>query len=194
MYRYIGGLLMALMFLCTGCPEEMVGAPCVPETDKGEFNIDVEGVTWSLETGSVQCATRICLTQIRPNQTASKGDCEERNNLDACWKGNNGPVQLKFSFCSCRCMDAEGHKYKDNTDKYDDLCECPPSTVCEKVMEPIDGGPPNLPGGYCVPSCIHTPCSPDPNTGEPRICTPSKNSDEPWKWYCAEVLDPVESN
>jgi len=189
MYKQLILVLVNVLFFCTGCPEEMVGAPCVPETDRGEFNIQVSGETWSIETGSVQCATRICLTQVRVNDlatTAVREACKADPTTENCWDRENGPVQLKFSFCSCRCQDQDGNKLSDNPDKYDYLCECPPSTVCQEVMDPIEGGSPKVPGGYCVPSCINTPCS-TADDGTPEICTPSKNSEEPWKWFC----DPI---
>ena len=173
----------------------MVGAPCIPETDNGTFNVDINGKTWSIETGSVQCATHICLTQVRTNPQVSgnrKDDCKNDPTIENCWLNDDeteGPVQLKFSFCSCRCRDPEGNTQATNPDKYDYLCECPPSTVCEEVMEPIEGVSDKLPGGYCVPNCIANPCD---SIDSIEICTPSKSSEEPWKWYCDEIVDGLE--
>ena len=153
----LGGLVVF------GCQPEMVGAPCIPETDKGLYNDQLSGTTYSIETRSVQCETRICLT-------STAVDSNEQ--------------QLKYSFCSCRCKDLEGNTLQSNPDKYAGiLCECPPDTLCEPVLGDIKEAPEKITGSYCIPSCIATPCEP----GE--ICTPSSNSEEPWKWTCEEEDD-----
>ena len=147
--------------LALGCQEEMVGAPCVPETDEGDYNENLGGDTvYSIETRSVQCKTRMCLI-MTTTQTGGMAD------------------QLKYSFCSCRCKDAEGHSYENNPDKYDDLCECPPNTLCEHVLDDLEDAPEKVTGAYCIPKCIAEPC-------EEGQCSPSKDSEEPWKWYCAD--------
>jgi hypothetical protein len=158
-----------------GCQEEMVGAPCTPETDKGEFNVSLQGTTYSIETRSVQCETRICLTKTELNPDVSSLDCKAEENLDNCEN-----VQLKQSFCSCRCKDADGHSFQSNPDKYDYLCECPPNTLCEEVLTAIEEAPEKVTGSYCIPKCIAAPCT------LPEICTPSSNAEEPWNWKCKE--------
>jgi hypothetical protein len=167
------GLLALGGILWLGCQEEMVGAPCVPETDKGEFDSTLEGTTYSIETRSVQCETRICLTKTVVEESGDK--CEDNPNLDNC-EG----VQSKFSFCSCRCKDMGGNTFNTNPDKYDYLCECPPNTKCEEVLGSIEEAPEKVTGSYCIPDCIATPCEP------PEICVPSKNSEKPWNWKCVE--------
>ena len=151
------GLLLCLM----GCDEAMVGAPCKPETDDAKYNPDAK-TTYAIETRSVQCETTMCVTktEFRPGQSST---------------------QLKYSFCSCRCKDKDGHGYDRNNDKYDDLCECPPGSVCspDVVSNNIDQVPDKLKGSYCIPDCIADPCS-----GPTEKCTPSNDSDEPWKWKC----------
>jgi hypothetical protein len=165
-----------------GCKEEMVGAPCVPETDKGDFNKSASGVTYSIETRSVQCETRICLTKTdAENPVADSQPCEDDPSMENCWDGEGGRVQFKFSFCSCRCKDVEGHTYNQNPDKYDDLCECPPNTQCEDVLGAVEGAPEKIMGSYCVPNCIASPC------GAAEICSPSKDSEKPWEWTCKEI-------
>ncbi|MDD5305767.1 MAG: hypothetical protein PHU25_00460 [Deltaproteobacteria bacterium] len=109
----------------------------------------------------MQCETRVCLTR-----TVFE---------------SNG--QQKFSFCSCRCKDSEGHTYQSNPDKYDYLCECPPDTVCLDVLSAIEGAPEKVTGSYCMPNCIASPSVCDSAT-PPEVCTPSKDSTEPWKWTC----------
>jgi hypothetical protein len=163
-----------------GCAEEMVGAPCTPETDKGDFNASIEGTTYSIETRSVQCETRICLTKTVLDEFAenSPAACEATPTLDNC-EG----TQLKFSFCSCRCKDEENHTYQSNPDKYDYLCECPPNTLCEKVLTGIEEAPDKITGSYCIPKCIANPCLP------PEVCTPSTNAEEPWNWKCKKPKD-----
>jgi hypothetical protein len=198
MYKTFFTIAVISFLLTLACKEEMVGAPCTPETDPGTFTPDISGTIWSIEMGSVQCETRICLTQNKTNNYAGAArriECEEDPTSENCWlkkdaDGNiiGAPVQLKYSFCSCRCKDQFGNQYKDNPDKYEDLCECPPSTICQEVLEPIEGISDKLPGSYCVPDCIQNPCSQENGA---KICTPSKSSDEPWKWYCATPPDGI---
>ena len=178
-------LVFAVSILGFGCKEELVGAPCVPETDKGDFNYDLNGTQWSIETRSVQCESRganmVCLTKTAENANAPNEQaqiCADEKDIDACW--NDEQVQYKFSFCSCRCRDKDGHKYDENSDKYDDLCECPPNTTCEDVLGDIEGAPEKIKGSYCVPNCIAEPC------GDGDICTPSSDSEKPWQWSCEE--------
>ena len=232
--------IMAISFLVTGCPEEMVGAPCVSETDNRKFNTellsktaDLDTKVWSIETGSVQCATHLCLTQTKQNPDAKilpSGisvsetidlpdgvDIEFGNRADACkaypTEENCGakfsddneiiaePPLLKFSFCSCRCEDGDKNRYSDNPDKYSDLCECPPSTHCVTVLDKIGdegdenstGISPKLFGGYCVPECIANPCRVGTDEAEiGEVCTPSSNSEEPWRWSCEKITNPYE--
>jgi hypothetical protein len=142
-----------------GCEVWMVGAPCKPETDKGIYTKGLGDQTYAIETRSVQCEDNMCVTKT-----------EVRLNDD----------QFKYSFCSCRCRDKDNHKYDRNNDKYDDLCECPPGTVCSPnvISNNIDEVPDKLKGSYCIPECIANPCT------EKEKCTPSNDSDEPWKWKC----------
>ena len=216
MGRIILFFTMSVAVLLTGCPEEMVGAPCVSETDNRKFSNELlssvakkEDVTWSIETGSVQCATHLCLTQTKKNPDADITDpgrsaaCSEDPTEDNCGAIFNDdgsveqePVLLKFSFCSCRCEDGDGNRKADNPDKYDYLCECPPSAHCEPVLEKIgDSGDSGstisekLFGGYCVPECIAEPCEDDDASHEHlgEVCTPSTNSEEPWLWSCETI-------
>jgi len=184
-------------FALLGCPEQMVGAPCIPETDKGDFSATLSGTTWSIETRSVQCKTRVCLTKTAPSgvaaeqitacQTALPGD-----QLEACWEGEGGPTQVKYSFCSCRCKDINGNTYNKNPDKYDYLKECPPNTKCVEVLGDIAEAPDKVKGSYCVPNCIASgECYPDDTDGDDEVenmtCIPSKDSEKPWQWKCTEV-------
>ncbi len=148
----------------SSCGDEMVGAPCLSETDEGDYNMELEGVTYSIETRSVQCETRVCLTQVEKNP-------------------NFEQTQAKYSFCSCRCRDMDGHTYEDNPDKYQ-LCECPPNTFCEPVLGDIKEAPEKVIGDYCIPSCIASnPCNQD------EICVPSEDGEKPWEWSCAKRED-----
>ena len=141
-----------------GCEEWMVGAPCKPETDRGEYVQGLTDETYAIETRSVQCEENMCVTktEVRP------------------------AGQLKYSFCSCRCKDKDGHGYDRNNDKYDDLCNCPPGTECspDVISNNIDEVPDKLKGSYCIPACVAKPCNPD------EKCAPSSDSKEPWKWQC----------
>jgi hypothetical protein len=213
MAKWIFGAVGAVVFaslLQIGCKDEMVGAPCVPETDKGEFSAVATGTTWSIETRSVQCETRVCLTKTGPNPVSDEYDiaCQAAQGLDAtdggmtpeevenaimeaCWEGEGGMVHAKYSFCSCRCRDIAGNTYNKNPDKFDYLCECPPNTQCVDVLGDIEAAPDKVKGSYCVPNCIAGgECY--PQGGENYMCTPSKDSEKPWQWACSEV-DPSES-
>ena len=215
MGRVILFCTMSAIILSMGCEEEMVGAPCVSETDNRKFSTELlssvakkDDVTWSIETGSVQCETHLCLTQSKKNPDAD--DIEDRSalcsedpteeNCGAVIESNGNvvqePVLLKFSFCSCRCEDGDGNRKADNPDKYDYLCECPPSAHCEPVLEKIGGSGDSssaisekLFGAYCVPECIADPCIDDSASHDHlgEVCTPSTNSEEPWLWSCEKV-------
>jgi hypothetical protein len=105
--------------------------------------------------------------------------CDNRTNFE-----KHKDTQLKYSFCSCRCRDAEGNQYDKNSDKYDDLCDCPSSTTCPSGADTtvggnIEGAPDKIKGSYCIPNCVLEGCT---VTGE--VCTPSTDSEQPWKWRC----------
>jgi hypothetical protein len=73
------------------------------------------------------------------------------------------------------------------------LCECPPDTQCIGVLKDIEEAPDMIKGSYCVPNCMAKAkeCQPedidDDGEKENRMCVPSSDSEEPWKWKCAEV-------
>lgn len=187
------GTLALASLVQIGCEEEMVGAPCVPETDKGDFSASLTGQTWSIETRSVQCETRLCVTETKENPVASsvKEECAADPSLESCW-GEDGAVQAKYSFCSCRCQDVAGHTLNSNPDKYDYLCECPPDTKCLSILKDIEDAPDMIKGSYCVPRCMANDlCFPEDVDGdgevENRMCTPSKDSEKPWQWSCQDV-------
>ncbi len=179
MKRTVIGCIAALLvgILGFGCEEWLVGAPCVPETDKGDFSKEIHGMTYAIETRSVQCQgnSMVCLTATRGGEgddLEQVGDGEEDN-----YKKYAG-TQVKHSFCSCRCSDDEGHKFDRNSDKYDDLCECPSNTKCISVLSKSMPAPENIRGSYCMPNCVYDHCFED------QRCTPSSDSKEPWKWSC----------
>lgn len=182
MFRWIkiaGAVVILAALISTGCEEWLVGAPCVSETEDKAFEATLTQDSYAIETRSVQCPglTSICITATqrleRPNDDATD---EFNKHLD---------TQAKYSFCSCRCRDADGHKYDKNSDKYDDLCECPGDTRCQLVLgKSIEGAPDKIKGSYCMPKCIAEKGSCDIAGGQ--RCTPSSSSDEPWKWKCRE--------
>ena len=149
------------VFFLSACDKWMVGAPCKPETDNGTYYPELKSDTYSLETRSVQCTTGICVTKTRVRDGG----------------------QQKYSFCSCRCRDKDGHSYDRNSDKYDDLCECPSGSYCspDVVNNNIEQIPDTIKGSYCLPGCIN-PENECVHTGEQ--CVPSSDSKEPWKWTC----------
>lgn len=170
-----------------GCTEWLVGAPCTPETDEGEFNTGLSAEsTYLVETRSVQCKTSICLTKIQLYREEIEPDAD--NDFDRYCASQN-----KYSFCSCRCQDKDGNKYDRNVDKYDDLCECPPNTRCVRVLgDDIATAPDKIKGSYCIPKCIDDGCpqvrpitGPDGEKIQQRqVCIPSSDSKEPWNWKC----------
>jgi len=195
----VGALLLGYLALC-GCQEQPVGAPCIPETDKGDFSASLSGTTWSIETRSVQCQTEpaVCLTKTEPlaADAAQVTACEnakpeDGNVLEECWEGQGGVTQAKYSFCSCRCKDINGNTYNKNPDKYDYLCECPPDTKCISVLGDIEEAPSKVKGSYCVPGCMaEGKCYPNDDDGDGEIenyaCAPSKDSEKPWQWKCTK--------
>jgi hypothetical protein len=193
MAKWIAAAVGALVFaglMQLGCQEEMVGAPCVPETDKGEFSSSLSdnSETWSIETRSVQCETRTCLTTTKDNLQNPAATCQDDPTLENCWNGDDGPTQIKYSFCSCRCQDVAGHTVNTNPDKYDYLCECPPDTKCLSILKDIEEAPDMIKGSYCIPNCISgTGDGCYPANGVNRMCVPSTDSEKPWQWKCEEV-------
>jgi hypothetical protein len=187
------GALVFVSLLQLGCKDEMVGAPCIPETDKGDFSATLSGTTWSIETRSVQCETRLCVTKTQSLEGLVTADqvaaClaakpADGNVLANCWEGDDGPTQAKYSFCSCRCKDVNGKAG----------CKCPPNTKCVEVLGDIQEAPAKVKGSYCVPNCMASgDCySSDKNNDgevEKLVCMPSKDSKKPWQWKCTE-FDP----
>jgi hypothetical protein len=166
-----------------GCEEWLVGSPCVAETDTGEFvNLETPGATtYALETRSVQCqgANMVCLTTLHRYEAPRGNENGNAQNEYELWEGTH----VKYSFCSCRCRDDQGHKYDRNSDKYDDLCPCPTRTTCVEVLGSDIEAPEKVRGSYCMPNCVADPtqCTVD------ETCTPSSNSEEPWKWSCKAI-------
>jgi hypothetical protein len=165
-YLLIAAIITVGLLFSLSCEEEMVGAPCEAETDDGTYDSQLQGVTYSIEPRSVQCETRVCLTQTEIIE------------------GTQEDLQAKYSFCSCRCKDLEGHTFEDDPDKYDDLCECPPNTLCEQVLGDIKEAPEKLTGSYCIPTCVTTGCEDDK-----QVCFPSEDSEKPWEWTCNDRKD-----
>jgi hypothetical protein len=131
----------------------------------------------------------VCLTTLTRYEEPEPN--EDADNEYEQWLGTHA----KYSFCSCRCRDAQGHGYDRNSDKYDDLCECPSGTRCvdSDFDEDIVGE--NTLGSYCLPNCVANDMDQEKaGTGEPchekepeLTCTPSSDSDEPWNWGCKDV-------
>ncbi|MCP4676900.1 MAG: hypothetical protein GY854_15565 [Deltaproteobacteria bacterium] len=188
-----------------GCEEWFVGAPCTPETDDGTFTKELSGESYAIETRSSQCtgdSPMMCVTKtttdgasvsepkkaVADNPTACENNSDCSGEFPICkdnvcnrtqhdiWIG----TQQKFSFCSCRCEDADGNKYDRNSDKYSGLCECPPNTTCKSILgKNIEDAPTKIQGSYCIPACIVEEC-----TYSDQVCSPSSDSKEPWKWKC----------
>jgi hypothetical protein len=184
------GALVFVSLLQLSCKDQMVGAPCIPETDKGDFSATLSGTTWSIETRSVQCETRLCVTKTQSLtglvDEAQIAACTADPTLANCWEGDDGMTQAKYSFCSCRCKDINGKAG----------CQCPPNTKCVEVLGDIQEAPAKVKGSYCVPNCMASgDCySWDKNNDgdiEKLTCMPSKDSEKPWQWKCTE-FDPTE--
>ncbi len=162
-----------------GCKEWLVGAPCVPETDLGTYQTTLTGdVTYSVETRSVQCETAVCITST----TTDQANPPETDNPELTTYQQYNGYQQKFSFCSCRCATDDGQVYDRNDDKLDDLCPCPGSSICERVLPMTVGVAENVAGSYCIPECILGGCL---SAGESdETCTPSNDDEKPWAWSC----------
>ena len=191
-----GALALSIGLGSLGCQEWLVGSPCVAETDRGEF-VPLENpgaTTYAIETRSVQCkgTNMVCLTATHryPEPTGTPHD-QAKTDYEK-WQGTH----VKYSFCSCRCKDAQGHTYDRNSDKYSGLCECPWNTRCVEVLGTEVDAPDKVQGSYCLPDCVA--CGNDPTIEgcqendictEDEVCTPSSNSDKPWRWSCKPKVD-----
>lgn len=114
-----------------GCSTSSVGDPCTPEqVPAGGFD---PSETF-LETGSVQCATRVCLVD---NLAGDPNDvCGQPGASENCVQ----PSEIEDKvFCSCRCSAPSGSSVP--------TCGCPSGFLCEDILETGGEG---LRGGYCV--------------------------------------------
>ena len=125
--------LLSIALLGAACSEIGVGDACVPQqVPPGGF---LPSETY-LETGSIECATRVCLVR------ELDGD---PNNLqeDGCPLGEDTCVPAsdvaESVYCSCRCGAPAGSGLP--------TCGCPGGFKCEEVLETGGDG---LRGSYCV--------------------------------------------
>ncbi len=122
---------VACFALIAGCSTSAVGDPCIPE------QIPAGGFDPSqtlLETGSVQCATRVCIVDKLAGDPTDI--CGMPNASETCVQESE--VEEKV-FCSCRCNAPAGSKVP--------TCGCPAGFVCEEILQTGGDG---LRGDYCV--------------------------------------------
>ena len=133
-------LLLGLASVAVGCTGSGIGDPCVPESvpANGFDNREVY-----LETGSVQCRTRVCMVY------RLQGDPRQVRDTDSCSDGSDTCVSQEALdqqvFCSCRCDVPAGDQA--NTP----LCDCGDGFDC--VEDVVTTGGVGVRGAYCVP-CI----------------------------------------
>ncbi|MBN2341066.1 MAG: hypothetical protein JXX29_11135 [Deltaproteobacteria bacterium] len=201
-YKFAASCAALLLNVSCAADEVEVGVECDPPPDLPLYNTallasDDNAIDVNIEVGAAECKTEVCLniTQVNPDADYQRKDnCfndPTTENCDAVTENGGAevlaePVLLNFTFCSCRCEDGDGNRYSDNPDKYDYLCECPPSTVCKPVLNQLTTAVSGIAGAYCVPRCIDEPCVTTDGTNEHlgEVCTPSSSSEEPWKWNC----------
>jgi len=131
---------VAIALLGMACSETGVGDACIPR------QVPLDGFLASetyLETGSVQCATRVCL--IRELAGDPKNTQEDGCPLGEATCVPESDVADKV-YCSCRCGDPAGSGLP--------TCGCPDGFTCEEVLETGGDG---LRGSYCVREDVATP-------------------------------------
>lgn len=89
-----------------------------------------------LETGSVQCETRVCL--VRELGRDPNDICGQPDATQDCVTANEVAERV---YCSCRCSVPEGSLVP--------ICPCPSGFKCEDILR--TGGA-SLEGGYCIRS------------------------------------------
>ncbi|MEM9865672.1 MAG: hypothetical protein AAF938_28955, partial [Myxococcota bacterium] len=149
-------LLIASIAGLSACASSGVGDPCIPENvplnnDTGERGFVPDEVY--IETGSVQCRTRVCLTfQLDGDPTSTRDECIAAGNPpDVC--ADRHPIiedirgETSRVFCSCRC----DRPTPDGAPP----CECPGGFVCSEESNLEQGGP-GIRGSYCIRESLVT--------------------------------------
>ena len=137
-----GAAAVTLAAAVSACAPSGVGDPCTPE------NIPSDGFDRReayVETGSVQCRTRVCLVyQYDGDPTrCEREDCTQ----DEVQEIEDGV------FCSCRCKAPAGQP----------TCECPEGFICTEDYIVNSSSVPGTQGSYCVrkkPYCADNPDAP----------------------------------
>ncbi|MEZ4225154.1 MAG: hypothetical protein R3B13_29655 [Polyangiaceae bacterium] len=138
--------------LLASCGETSgVGDPCVPED---EVNADFAGFSLgevSVESGSVQCESRLCIVNhfqgrvgCAQGQEEGQGSCRTANGDDVTSAVKAWDLDRPASstvYCSCRCDGpTTGARY----------CECPSGYSCRKLIDNLGLGQDELAGSYCI--------------------------------------------
>ncbi len=122
------------------CAPSGVGDPCTPENiPPGGFDEREAYV----ETGSVQCRTRVCLV-YRYQGDPTRCEREECDQLDQQQVADR-------VFCSCRCRAPEGQP----------TCECAEGFVCTEDYIISSERVPGTQGAYCVKRDLYCEDNPD---------------------------------
>ncbi len=158
----ISALLAFEICACGQEEDSEVGLECDMPAGFSKSDFDhVVNENYIIDSSSGNCDKGVCLTHT------------QQKSLD---------TVDTHHFCSCRCEDADGHKYDSNNDKYDSLCNCPGGTKCRQVVascltnsDYCPDGWETVEGAYCIPVCF------DSCHGR---CMPPSSSDEPWEWTC----------
>ncbi len=122
------------------CAPSGVGDPCTPENiPPGGFDEREAYV----ETGSVQCRTRVCLVYRYQGDPTR---CEQEECADIELQDIADRV-----FCSCRCRAPEGQP----------TCACPEGFVCTEDYIINNAMVPGTQGAYCVKKSLYCNDNPD---------------------------------
>lgn len=139
---------VALALVASGCTDEGVGDPCIPETIPCNAEGTVCGVRKSesyIEATSVQCRSRLCIVHkldnssekipADPRKTCDKFDDPDDPDAEGCLDPKE---LLKSVYCTCRC---------DGPKTSLEFCDCPDDFTCEPIL---NLGGPGIQGSYCV--------------------------------------------
>ncbi len=165
---FLGTLLLGSFAL--GCETGGVGDPCTPED---EYQPNFPGYSAdevNVESRSFQCETRVCLV----NHFQGRVSCPYgQTETEIASLNPNDPARCRIPgtsgedpndaitaavlpqfverqadravYCSCRCRNAQG-----STDDGAQYCECPSGFTCEKLLDDLGLGSPELAGSYCI--------------------------------------------
>ncbi len=170
---------MSAALQCFGCDEHhVVGAPCQPGEDATAKSAALAISCVTKSDGSYVCEeffeeapAESDIADVAFTVDEKCGQCDGDDCIEQTITFDNPQRSaITYGYCSCPCMDREGHNATHN----DSLCECPETTVCM----PIGYESP----AYCVPSCMAWGCM-----AANMNCVHPKKGADPWQWTCEAI-------